>query len=404
MPDPAIRAQGLGKRYRLYQQRHQSLKEILVKRSLGRWQDLWAVRELDFEVPRGQVLGVIGENGSGKSTLLKLLNGILDPDEGSIEVAGRISALLELGAGFQPEYTGRENIHLYGALLGLRRAEVQERYDRIVEFSELGSFIEYPVKNYSSGMYMRLGFSVAVHLDPEVLLVDEILAVGDENFQQKCFRHLAELRKRGCTIVLVSHDLDSVGRFCDRVLWLDHGRKMADGSPDAVIQAYLDAQADRAAQRAPRAPGEAGGLAITDVRFLDEHGRETRSLETLRPLTVEIHYSARQDLDDVALNFTVYRSDGVRCLDAPSNVPKTFRLPSGAGMARLRFPRFTLHKGSYQATVAVYDGTGRVMHAFHDRLYPFRVSDPHRGGSAVVWIDYDWELRPSSERVRAAGE
>ena len=231
----------MSKRFRLYRRRHQSIKEILVRRSVGEWEDLWAVRDLTFEVPRGQFLGVIGHNGSGKSTLLKLMSQILRPDGGKLQIVGRVSSLLELGAGFQPEYTGRENVYLYGSLLGLRRRDIARAYESILAFSELEHFIDYPVKNYSSGMYTRLGFSVAVHLDPDILLIDEVLAVGDASFQQKCFEHLNRLRARGCTIILVSHDLASVGKFCERGIWLDRGRLMADGDTDRTIQAYLDA-------------------------------------------------------------------------------------------------------------------------------------------------------------------
>jgi lipopolysaccharide transport system ATP-binding protein len=231
----------MSKRFRLYRRRHQSIKEILVRRSVGDWEDLWAVRDLTFEVPRGQFLGVIGHNGSGKSTLLKLLSQILTPDGGTLKICGRVSSLLELGAGFQPEYTGRENVYLYGSLLGLRRRDIVRAYESIVEFSELEHFIDYPVKNYSSGMYTRLGFSVAVHLDPDILLIDEVLAVGDASFQQKCFEHLSRLRAKGCTIILVSHDMHAVAKFCEQAIWLDHGRLMATGETDKTIQCYLEA-------------------------------------------------------------------------------------------------------------------------------------------------------------------
>ncbi len=241
MAGPVIAAGRMSKRFRLYRRRHQSIKEILVRRSLGDWEDLWAVKDLTFEVPRGQFLGVIGHNGSGKSTLLKLLSQILTPDAGSLEIVGRVSSLLELGAGFQPEYTGRENVYLYGSLLGLRKRDIVRAYESIVDFSELGHFIDYPVKNYSSGMYTRLGFSVAVHLEPDILLIDEVLAVGDASFQAKCFEHLERLRASGCTIILVTHDMPSVSKFCERGMWLDRGRLMADGDPDRTIQAYMDA-------------------------------------------------------------------------------------------------------------------------------------------------------------------
>src|SRR5215510_821216 len=188
MAERIIGVDGLSKRYRVYRRRHQTLKEVVAQRSRGEWEDLWALSDVRFDVPRGQFLGVIGHNGSGKSTLLKVLTGILRPSLGRVEISGRVSSLLELGAGFHSEYSGRENVYLYGTLLGLRRREIERHYDSIVEFCELADFMETPVKNFSSGMYVRLGFAVAVHLDPEILLIDEVLAVGDANFQRKCFQ------------------------------------------------------------------------------------------------------------------------------------------------------------------------------------------------------------------------
>jgi lipopolysaccharide transport system ATP-binding protein len=393
--DYAIRVDHASKRFRLYKERRRSLKEVVVTRSFGNWDDFWALQDVSFEIPEGQSVGVIGHNGSGKSTLLKMLTGIIDPDAGSVNVRGRVSSLLELAAGFQPEYTGRENVFLYGGLLGLSRKSVAQKFDEILEFSELGSFIEYPVKNYSSGMYMRLGFSVAVHLDPDVLLIDEVLAVGDANFQQKCFQHLNKLRRGGITIVLVSHDLDSVGRFCERAIWLDQGRVLADGPSEHSIQSYIDQSAARASRRGGEQHADGSdadrALDVTAVRFRDREGREIRTARSGEPLEVEIAYEARRPLQNVAFNLTIFRSDGIRCVDAPSNVPTIYELPPGPGVARLRFSSFPLHRGAYQVTVAVYDPTDNGMFQFHDRLYPITVQDP-KGGPAVVWLDYDWTV------------
>jgi ABC-type polysaccharide/polyol phosphate transport system ATPase subunit len=398
-----IQLEGVSKRYRLYVRRHQSLKELLVRRSRGVWHDLWAVRDLTLDVPQGQVVGVIGENGSGKSTLLKLLSGILEPDAGRLQTTGRVSSLLELGAGFQPEYTGRENVYLYGALLGLKRREIAERYDEIVAFSELEDFIEYPVKNYSSGMYTRLGFSVAVHLRPEILLIDEVLAVGDESFQKKCYEHLNTLRREGCTILLVSHDLDAISRFCERAVWLDHGLLAADGPVENTINSYLDMAARRASEgrtRAPEVPGfgrPTGQIEILSVRFLDAGGRETRVLESGEAACVEVRYVAHEELESVMFNVTIFRSDGVRCTDAPSGPhgQKGLRIPKGEGVALLTFPHFGFHAGTYDATVAVHDPLRNSLYAYHERLYPFTMRDPN-GGSAVVWIEHSWEIQPAS--------
>lgn len=407
---PVIQVDQLSKRFRLYEDRRASLKDLVVRGSLGKWKDLWALRDVSFNVPKGQSLGVIGQNGSGKSTLLKVLTGIIYPDGGSVHVEGRVSALLELGAGFQPEYSGRENIYLYGALLGLSRSEVRKRYDEIVEFSELGDFVEYPVKNYSSGMYMRLGFAVAVHLDPDVLLIDEVLAVGDAAFAQKCFAHLHKMKKAGKTIVLVTHDADSVLRFCERAIWLDHGELLADGPSEYCIQRYTEEAARRASERRHEAPpGSAGNrdrvIDITAVRTLDADGAVTHTAVTGAPLTLEIDYEAHRDVSQVAINVTVLRDDGVRCVDAPSNTPSLFSLPRGTGTARLHFPRFTLGRGAYLMTIAVYDPIDHAMYQFHDRLYPLSVQDPMMW-SAVVTMDYDWRvgaLRSAPEEVRDAG-
>ncbi len=403
--EAAIEVQDLSKRYRLYRRRHQSVKEILVRRSLGEWDDLWALRDISFQVPRGQTLGVIGENGSGKSTLLKLLVGIIHPDVGTIVARGRVSSLLELGAGFQPEYTGRENIYLYGALLGLRRREVQEKFDEIVEFSELGSFIEYPVKNYSSGMYMRLGFSVAVHLRPDILLIDEILAVGDASFQQKCFQHLNSLRRQGRTIVLVSHDLESVARFCERAIWLDRGHLRADGPSERTIEEYIEESSRRTF--AERTASTAGGeqVRIVDVRFLGPNGEPQRAFTSRQPLTVEIEYATSEPISDAALNFTVFRSDGIRVLDAPTD-PETFDISPGQHVARLRFPSLDIHRGSYQASISIWNPASRKTYEFHDRAYPFRVSDPSHDpfhGNAIVWVDYEWDVHLNLLDRRASG-
>ena len=390
----AISVQGLSKLYRRYRRHHQSIKEIVAHRSRGQWEDFWALTDVSFDVRRGQFVGVIGNNGSGKSTLLKVLTGILRPNRGRIVIDGRISSLLELGAGFHSEYTGRENVHLYGTLLGLTRREVSRHYRSIVEFSELGDFMDMPVKNYSSGMYVRLGFAVAVHLDPEILLVDEVLAVGDANYQQKCFEHLHELRRNGSTIVLVSHEMSQISRYCERAIWLDHGRLMADGASDQVIEGYLEAAAAGASLRrqATDHRDDAGrGLAISHVRFLDGGGRPVREVRSGEVLRVEIAYEAFAQLDPVEVSVSFFRDDGVRCLDAPLTHAV---VPAGSGAFVLEFPAFTLIGGRYDVSISVYDPGRRKFHEFHDRLYPLSVHDGDRGG-AVVWLEHRWAVVPA---------
>src|SRR3954454_17853785 len=243
----AIQATHASKVYRRYSRRHQftTLKSALLSRSLTRDlrpdETFAAVRDVTFDVPRGRTLGVIGRNGSGKSTLLKLVAGITKPTTGTVHVNGRISALVELGAGYHPEISGRENVFINGIMLGLTKREITKRFDEIVEFAEMTDFIDAPVKTYSSGMYMRLGFAVAIHVDPDVLLVDEVLAVGDEGFTHKCLDKFAEFKRRGKTILLVTHSLNLVERFCDEAVWLDDGRAMNHGDPKRVVGAYLTA-------------------------------------------------------------------------------------------------------------------------------------------------------------------
>ncbi len=240
MNEPIIRFENVSKRFRLYHQRHYSLKEnvLTLFRDHGRWEEFWALKAIDLEVPAGQMLGIIGENGSGKSTCLKLLARILAPDTGTVTVRGSVSALIELGAGFQPDFTGRENVYLNGSILGFTKREIDERFDDIVRFAELERFIDTPVKTYSSGMYMRLGFAIATHVDPDVLLIDEILAVGDEPFQEKCLDRIRRFREAGKTIVFVSHALGAVEALCDRVILLSKGRLVADGPPRETIETY----------------------------------------------------------------------------------------------------------------------------------------------------------------------
>jgi ABC-type polysaccharide/polyol phosphate transport system ATPase subunit len=236
----AVRVEGVSKRFRMFRDRSRTLKSVVTRRgSRLAPEDFWALRDVSFEVPRGSTFGLIGRNGSGKSTLLKCISRILKPDTGTIAVEGRVASLLEVGSGFHPELTGRENIYLNAAILGMSKKEVDARYDQIVHFSGIKGFIEQPVKNYSSGMYVRLGFSVAIHVDPDVLIVDEVLAVGDAAFQVKSRQKFAEFQEAGKTIILVSHSMSAVREFCDRAAWLDKGRIAASGPADSVVEAYL---------------------------------------------------------------------------------------------------------------------------------------------------------------------
>jgi ABC-type polysaccharide/polyol phosphate transport system ATPase subunit len=287
-PEFAIAATDVSKRFVRHADRRQSLKERVVRGRARRSEDFWALRNVSLKVPRGSVYGLIGHNGSGKSTMLKLITGIYRPTSGTIEAHGRIGALIELGAGFHPEMSGRENIRLNGAILGLSKREVEAATEEIIDFSGLQEFIDDPVKHYSSGMYVRLGFAVAVNLQPDILLVDEVLTVGDEEFQRKCFDHLAALRKAGRTIVVVSHSLGQIESLCDEVSWLEHGEVQEVGTASTVVASYLARINAEESARNPRIAatrddgGRDSGAVVTATRaeVVDAEGQLVDHVET----------------------------------------------------------------------------------------------------------------------------
>jgi ABC-type polysaccharide/polyol phosphate transport system ATPase subunit len=292
MAGHAIEIHDVSKRYRLYYERNQSLKAAVLKRRRAVYKELWALDGVSFDIEQGETFGLIGHNGSGKSTLLKCIAKILRPDKGHIVSKGKISALLELGAGFHPELSGRDNVYLNGSILGLSKRQIDDRFDDIVDFAGLEDRIDTPVKNYSSGMYIRLGFSVAINVDPDILLIDEILTVGDESFQRKCAQKFEDLKASGKTIVIVSHGLASVAELCDRVALLDHGHLEAVGRPTDVIDTYLGG-----VEKNVRPDGEhgirfgEGGAEILSVELLDGQGRPAEHIRAGQPLAFRIHFN-----------------------------------------------------------------------------------------------------------------
>ncbi len=258
----AVQAEHLSKSYRIYSKPSARLQELLSLNRLNRHRDFWAVEDVSFEVERGRTVGIIGVNGSGKSTLLQLIAGILQPSRGTVTSEGRISALLELGSGFNPEFTGRENVFINGALLGLSRVEIESRLGAIERFAEIGEFFDQPVKTYSSGMFVRLAFAVAINVDPEILIIDEALAVGDGIFQHRCMHKILQLKKEGKTIFFVSHDNSAIKRLCDEVILLDGGRRVGSGDPDSMVQKYLELMYAReksyAAESGSKSNGDSG--------------------------------------------------------------------------------------------------------------------------------------------------
>ncbi|HET9469404.1 MAG TPA: ABC transporter ATP-binding protein, partial [Vicinamibacterales bacterium] len=401
----AIELTNVTKVYRKYARRKQfaTLKSALLSGSLIH--DLEpdetfpALQGVSFNVPAGRTYGVIGRNGSGKSTALKLVAGITKPTSGTVKVDGRISALIELGAGFHPEISGRENVFINGIMLGLTKREIAKRFDEIVEFAELQRFIDAPVKTYSSGMYMRLGFAVAVHVDPDVLLVDEVLAVGDEGFTHKCLDKFGEFKRRGKTILLVTHSLDLVQQFCDEALWLDHGKVRGSGDPRRVVDAYrtdvgkseerelarADARArEGAAQEAGPEPsvrsadlqvgpsnvvedmtrtdeGRWGSreIEITGVTFKTAQGETSHIFQSGEPMSIHLSVRAHQPTTDFVFGIGLYSADGVNCFGTNTHVEDfTPQEARGEGEVVFRIDSLDLVEGTYKLDVAVHKRDG----------------------------------------------
>lgn len=430
----AIRAEGLTKHYRRTAAGHhlRTLKSALLERSLVRGlrpeDAIPALEDVSFEVAKGEAVGLIGSNGSGKSTLLKVVAGILKPTRGTMWVDGRVAALIELGAGFHPEISGRDNIFINGAILGLGRRQIERRFDDIVEFSGLEDFIEEPVKNYSSGMYVRLGFAVAIHTDPDVLMVDEVLAVGDEAFSHRCLRRIEEFLARGKTLLLVSHSLDLMEELCDRVLWLEGGTLRASGLPRRVVDAYRQSVAEaegkshrevkeqredpggEAADRPADEPDDdealrwgSGEAEIERVRMLVA-GEERYYCESGKRVTFEISGRAHRDFSDFVFGIGLWTPRGVECwgtnTELESFVPK--RLEAGSFTVGIECPGLRLAPGEYLVDVAVHARDGSP-YDYRRRLVSFSVTSARRGAGIYFperrWTFSDriaWETEVSS--------
>jgi len=407
----AIELANVSKVYRRYGGRQfATLKSALLQRSilndLQPSETFPALRDVSFSVPKGSTFGVMGRNGSGKSTALKLVAGITKPTSGKVSVEGRISALIELGAGFHPEISGRENVFINGIMLGLSKREIQSRFDEIVDFAELREFIDAPVKTYSSGMYMRLGFAVAINVNPDVLLVDEVLAVGDEGFTHKCLDKFGEFRRRGKTILLVTHSLNLIERFCDDALWLDAGEKRAEGDPKRVIGAYLTAveaaeeqllaaETARAVQDATEPSGDPSTTAEADptgnmfqategrwgsreaeilqVAFLDKDGQPSFVFHTGDAMSIRLRVRASRPLDDFVFGVGLFNADGVCCYGTNTYIEE-MNPQHLAGDADVTFAidALDLVEGTYKLDVAVHKRDG-YPYDYHRLLYTFRV-------------------------------
>lgn len=392
--DIAVKVENVSKRFRLYHERNQSLKAAMLRGGRAKYDEFWALKDVSLEVPTGSTFGLIGQNGSGKSTLLKCMARILRPDIGSISVHGKVSALLELGAGFHPELSGRENVYLNGSILGLSRKQIDAKFDEIVEFAGLEKFIDTPVKNYSSGMYVRLGFSVAINVDPDVLLVDEVLAVGDENFQRKCAEKFADLREAGKTIVLVSHGLDAVRTMCEQAAWLEYGVLKDSGTPSELIDKYVETtHTDRVATKGGGSQWGSGEIVVTQVELLDANGAPTLWVHTGQPATLRFHYSARERVSRPVLGFGLHSIDGVHATGVNSRETIVPDWLEGAGHVDFVVSRMPLVAGSYDVTVALVDETNLHTFDFQTKAMRFDVGrGVPREAEGVFAIEGIWKF------------
>lgn len=379
----ALSLSHVSKSYRLMGRRSQfqTLKSALLRRELVRGEVpvIEALRDVSFDLERGEAFGIVGRNGSGKSTLLKIISGILKPSSGSVIVDGRVSALIELGAGFHPEITGRENVYINGIMLGLSRKQIDEKFDRIVEFAGVGEYLDQPVKTYSSGMYVRLGFAVAVNVEPDILLIDEVLSVGDEEFSQKCVAKIQEMKYRGVTMLFVTHQLDLVRHLCDRALWLDAGRAEAIGEPLRVLDEYLQSISGEKHQETPEPePGDgedaaegtreeeerwgSGEAMLSRVALADRNGQELVAIGGGSPVVIELSVRVRKPLTDFVFGLGLFHADGTCVFGTNTDIEGFAALSlESDGMVRFVVPAFDLVAGTYRLDAAIHTRNGRAI-------------------------------------------
>lgn len=408
MSEAAIIVNGVGKQFwRRDPNRPHTLQEAAINRLRGlRPADkFWALRGIDFAIQPGRMVGLIGHNGAGKSTLLRLIGGVGRVDEGAIVVNGRVGALLDLGVGFNGDLTGRENVFVSGIIGGLTRREVTARFDDIVAFAELEAFIDAPLRTYSSGMQMRLAFAVAVHIEPDVLLVDEVLAVGDMAFQRKCLERIDQFRAAGCTILLVSHDAALVKRLCDEVIWLRQGQVAAQGSPDVVVGQYVVEMSSETRRRTPSDLAESpNGLRLNENRFgslemeitavhlQQPHGHNITTIESGQPLLIQIHYNAPEPITAPVFGVSIATPDNTICYDTSTNTAHS-NLPvlRGTGVVSLRLERLDLMGGDYFVDVGVYETDWAYAYDYHWHVYPLTVNSPP-GEKGIIRPPHHWQF------------
>lgn len=400
--DMAISVDGLSKVFRIPHEKHTTLKaavlNVMRKRKYTEFQ---ALDNISFEVKKGEFFGVIGRNGCGKSTLLKIIAGIYVPTSGKVKIDGRISPFLELGVGFNPELTARENIFLGGSIHGLSRKEIEDKFDKIVEFSELQEFIDMKLKNYSSGMQVRLAFALAIHAHAEILLMDEVLAVGDSNFQNKCLEEFNSYREQGKTVILVTHDIGVVQRYCDRAMLLRNGKIVNIGKPEDVGNEYmLQNMSDEEKRILEEQGGEAGGgvsrnkdVSITGVEFLDDEGKVRGVFKTGEDITARIHYFTKQPIEKPVFGVAIHTQDGIN-ISGPNTRTSDFTIPviHGEGYIDFTIKNAPLFTGAFNLTVALFDWNLSIPYSYQEKRYIFRIKSADTNQYGVVKLETSWKV------------
>jgi ABC-2 type transport system ATP-binding protein len=416
-----ITFKNVSKHFNIYLNKSYSLKEKILNKLLRRnpleIKKYDVLKNVSFQIKRGETIGLIGENGTGKSTTLKLIANILKPEKGTIEVKGSVSSLLEIGAGFQADMTGKENVYLYGSILGLSKKKIDDKYKEIVQFAELEDFMNMPVKNYSSGMYMRLAFAVAVNVDPDIILIDEVLAVGDENFQKKCFVKIDEFRKKGKTIVFVSHDMTTVKRICDRVFYIKKGGEVIEGTPEQMVNLYMknvytkslpideveikketdieeeivlmhknynDKNENRWGNKA---------LEIINVYFSDRNGKVQNVFNAGEDIKVNIDFIAHKKIDKAVLGIAIYDEEG-RHICGPNSKQdgKIITNIKDKNYVSLIIKNNPFLKGKYLFTAALYDYTCQTPFDHREKHYTFQVLSGMYEEYGLIRLNCDWQL------------
>ncbi|MBQ6035104.1 MAG: ABC transporter ATP-binding protein [Ruminococcus sp.] len=403
--DIAIEVRNVTKSFKVYLDKGAQLKERLLFRKRSRYEERKVLRGISFDVKKGEAIGLIGHNGCGKSTTLKLLTRIMYPDEGTIKLKGRVSSLIELGAGFHPDMSGRENIYTNAAIFGLTKKEIDARIKDIVDFSELAEFIDNPVRTYSSGMYMRLAFSVAINVDADVLLIDEILAVGDANFQTKCFNKLKEIKAQGTTIVIVSHALGQIEQICDRAIWIHEGLIKAEGPPKEIDLEYLDymsrkmqeknkseSDAEEVSEEETGKRWGSGEVRIKKVRSFAADGSEQKTFRTGEDIRLSIDYTVKKPVKDAVFGFGVFDMNGIQCYGTNTRIDKQPDITiSENGTAEILMKNVELLAGEYNIDIAIEQGEGIPIDYFRQAYRIQMISA--MGDVGVSRIEHTWKLK-----------